>query len=322
MQKRLLSGIKPTGEIHIGNYFGAMRQFLELQDEYESFIFIADYHAFNQIQDPKELKANILEIAKAYLAIGLNPEKVLLFKQSDVSAVTELAWIFNCITPMAELERAHAYKDAKAKGKPINMGLFTYPILMAADILLYKSEVVPVGQDQKQHLEMAQDMAKKFNRLFGNTFKIPQELILKDAAVIPGLDGQKMSKSYKNTIGLFDEPRIVIKKTRSIKTDSRGASEPKDPATCNVFALHRLFSNKEEIKKLEGRYRNGKISYQESKDMLAERINDFLAPIRTKKAELDMNPAYVTDILEQGQIKANALAIKTLAEIKEKIGIS
>lgn len=322
MQKRLLSGVKPTGEIHIGNYFGAMRQFLELQDEYESYIFIADYHALNQIQDPKELKANTLEIAKAYLAIGLNPEKVTLFKQSDISAVTELAWIFNCITPMAELERAHAYKDAKAKGQPVNMGLFDYPILMAADILLYKSDAVPVGQDQKQHLEMAQDTAKKFNRLFGDTFKIPRELILKDAAVVPGLDGQKMSKSHKNTIGLFDEPRAVIKKVRSIKTDSRGASDPKDPKTCNVFALHRLFSDKEENKKLEERYRAGEISYKESKDLLAEHINRFLAPIRTKKAELDMNPAYVTDVLEQGQIKANALAVKTLAEVKEKIGVN
>lgn len=322
MKKRLLSGIKPTGDIHIGNYFGAMRQFLDLQNEYESFIFIADYHALNQIQNPKEMAQYSLDIAKAYLAIGLDPKKVALFKQSDVPAVTELAWIFNCLTPIAELERAHAYKDAKAKNNPINMGLFDYPVLMAADILLYNSDVVPVGQDQKQHLEIAQDTAKKFNRIFGETFKVPQELILKDVGAIKGLDGRKMSKSYKNTIGLFDDEKTINKKAMCITTDCRRADEPKDVEACSVFSLHRLFSAEAELKKLEKQYCEGSISYKESKELLAEKINKFLNPIREKKAELDKNPKLVEKILKEGAERAAAEAEKMIKEVKKKIGVA
>jgi len=319
--QRLLSGIKPTGEIHIGNYFGAMRQFLDLQNQFESFIFIADYHALNQLQNKDELSKNILEIAKAYLSIGLDPQKVVLFKQSDVPEVTELAWIFNCLTPIAELQRAHAYKDAVAKGNPINMGLFDYPVLMAADILMYNSEVVPVGQDQKQHLEMAQDMAKKFNNVFGETFKVPQERILGEVATVIGLDGRKMSKSYKNTIGLFDDEKQVIKKVMGIKTDSKGATDPKDPKTDNIFALHKLFATPEELKELEQAYKEGKISYKESKELLGERINNFLQPIREKKSEWDANEKQVKEILISGAARARQEAKEMMKKVREKIGV-
>lgn len=319
--KRLLSGIKPTGEIHIGNYFGAMRQFLDLQNEYDNFIFVADYHALNQTQDPEKIKKTTLEVAKAYLAIGLDPAKVTLFKQSDVPEVTELCWIFNCITPIAELQRAHAYKDAVAKKKPINMGLFDYPVLMAADILMYNSDVVPVGQDQKQHLEIAQGIAQKFNKIFGETFKVPQELILKDVAVIKGLDGQKMSKSYNNAIGLFDSSEVVKKKVMSVKTDSKGADEVKDPETCNIFALHKLFLSDKDLSILVKRYHEGKISYKESKEMLFEEMEKFLQPIRTKKAKLDEDDEYVIKVLEAGAKKAKEFAKIKMEEIRKKVGV-
>ncbi|MCX6778838.1 MAG: tryptophan--tRNA ligase [Candidatus Magasanikbacteria bacterium] len=318
---RLLSGIKPTGDIHIGNYFGAMRQFLDLQNEFENFIFIADYHALNQLQDAKELSKNILEIAKAYLAIGLDPQKVTLFKQSDVPEVTELAWIFNCLTPIAELQRAHAYKDAVAKGSPINMGLFDYPVLMAADILMYNADVVPVGADQKQHLEMAQDTAKKFNKVFGEVFKVPKERILASVATVPGLDGRKMSKSYKNTIGLFDSEKDVLKKVMTIKTDSKGANEKKDPAADNIFALHKLFATPEELKELERAYKEGGISYKESKELLGIRINNFLQPIRERKLELDVNEEKIKEILVAGAKKAKSEAVAMMKKIREKIGV-
>lgn len=319
--QRLLSGIKPTGEIHIGNYFGAMRQFLELQNQFESFIFIADYHALNQLQNKEELSKNILEIAKAYLSIGLDPQKVILFKQSDVPEVTELTWIFNCLTPLAELQRAHAYKDAVAKGKSVNMGLFDYPVLMAADILIYNSEVVPVGQDQKQHLEMAQDMAKKFNKVFGEIFKVPQERILGEVATVQGLDGQKMSKSYKNTIGLFDDEKTVLKKVMGIKTDSKSATDPKDPQTDNVFSLHKLFATAEELKELERAYKEGKISYKESKELLGGRINNFLQPIREKKLAWDANEEQVKEILKAGAGKARQEAQLMMKKVREKVGV-
>ncbi|KKR48971.1 MAG: Tryptophan-tRNA ligase [Candidatus Magasanikbacteria bacterium GW2011_GWC2_40_17] len=319
--QRLLSGIKPTGDIHLGNYFGAMRQFLDLQNEFDSFIFIADYHALNQLQNAKELSKNILEIAKAYLAIGLNPDKVTLFKQSDVPEVTELAWIFNCLTPIAELQRAHAYKDAMAKKLPVNMGLFDYPVLMAADILMYNSDVVPVGADQKQHLEVAQDMAKKFNKVFGEIFKVPQERILEGSATVPGLDGRKMSKSYKNTIGLFDSEKDVLKKVMTIKTDSKGASEPKDTKTDNIFSLHKLFATPDELKELERAYKEGQISYKESKELLGERINNFLQPLREKKLALDANEKMVKEILVQGAGKARNEAQAMMKRVREKIGV-
>lgn len=318
--KTLLSGIKPTGDIHIGNYFGAMKQFLEYQKKYKSFVFIADYHALNQNKDAKKIKDYTLEIAKAYLAVGLDPKKVILFKQSDVPQVTELCWIFNCILPMALLKRAHAYKDAIAKKEQVNMGLFDYPVLMAADILIYDSNVVPVGKDQKQHVEIAQETARIFNKTYGKTFKTPEVLIGKDVAVIQGLDGRKMSKSYNNVIGLFDSQEETKSKAMKIVTDSKKPDEPKNPEKCNVFYFHKLFSKKE-LPVLSKRYKEGKISYRESKEILAKNINKFLKPIREKKKKLDKNPSYIKKVLSDGAKKAFPVADKKLQEVKEKVGV-
>ncbi len=320
MKKRLVSGIKPTGNIHIGNYFGAMKQFLELQDKYESYIFIADLHALNQIQDPKILSKNILDIASAYIAIGLDPNKITIFRQSDIPYVTELCWIFNSITPMSMLKRAHAYKDAMSKNVNINLGLFDYPVLMAADILLYGADLVPVGQDQKQHLEITQEIARLFNNIFGETFSAPSEYINEEVSVVKGLDGRKMSKSYKNTIGLFDEENIIRKKVMSIVTDSKAPNEPKDPESCNIFSFHKLFSLKQ-LEDLRERYISGSISYKESKEILHENINSFLNPIRMRKAELDSNPDYVMGILKEGQIKAEKTAFPLISKVRKKTGL-
>ena len=319
MRKRLISGIKPTGSVHIGNYFGTMKQLIELQDSYESFVFIADYHALNQIHDQKQLSAFTLETAKAYLAVGINPEKAVLFRQSDVPTTTELCWILNSITPMGLLMRAHAFKDAQAKHEPVNAGLFDYPVLMAADILELKAHVVPVGKDQAQHLEMTVDIAETFNRIYGKTFEAPR-ILLADAAIVKGLDGRKMSKSYGNVIGLFDSARETSKKIRSIVTDSTPADAPKNPETCTVFHLHRLFSGGD-IPALRRRYLEGTISYQESKEMLSERVNQYFRPIREKKKELDESPKQVLDILKKGGERARAVAESTLREVRNKIGI-
>jgi tryptophanyl-tRNA synthetase len=320
-KERLVTGIKPTGDIHVGNYMGAMRQLLELQDGYDPYIFVADLHGLNQVQDAKELASVSLEIAKAYLAIGLDPEKVTLFRQSDVPQHTELCWIFNTFTPMATLELAHAYKDALANNKPANVGLFDYPVLMAADILLYDAKIVPVGNDQRQHVEIAREVARDFNRIFGETFIEPKERIHKDLATVPGTDGRKMSKSYKNTIGLFDSEEATKKTIMGVVTDSRGADEPKDPDTCNVFALHRLFSASM-LPELDRRYREGTISYKESKEILAENANAYLRPIREKKQELDQNPEYVLDILARGAAKAGKLAKVKMNDVRLKTGLN
>lgn len=318
-QKRLITGIKPTGDVHIGNYLGAMKPFIALQDSYEAFVFVADFHALNQIQDAKELSRLSLEIAKAYLAIGLDPAKVTLFRQSDVPKHTELAWIFNTITPMSLLELAHAYKDATAKGKTVAVGLFDYPVLMAADILMYDAHIVPVGSDQRQHVEIARELARYFNRIFGLTFVEPQALIQSDAAVVPGVDGRKMSKSYTNVISLFDTPENTMAQVMTIVTDSRGASDPKDPTTCTIFALHKFFSA-DILKDLDTRYRQGSISYKESKEILATNINASLSPIRAKKAELDNDEAGVLAILDAGREKAEMLAAQKMREVRERCG--
>lgn len=320
MKKRLLSGIKPTGDIHIGNYFGAMRQFVEMQDNYDNFVFIADMHALTTVQNAAELRKYTLEIAKAYLAVGLDPEKVHLFKQSEIEGIAELCWIFNCLTSISTLKLAHAYKDAEAKGKPVNMGLFDYPVLMAADILMYKSDVVPVGQDQQQHIEMSREIAKTFNNTFGDTFKLPDGVIVKTVATVKGTDGRKMSKSYDNTIGLFDSEEVLKKKIMSIVTDSKRPEDPKDPEECNIYALHKLFST-DRLKEIAQRYKEGKISYKESKDILFENMNNFLKPIRERKAELDKDEKYVLDVLSKGREAAQKVANQTMSEVKKKVGL-
>jgi tryptophanyl-tRNA synthetase len=311
-KKILLSGVKPTGLCHIGNYFGAMRQFVELSKEYESFIFIADYHALNLIQNKEEMRKAIIDVLLDYLAIGLNPKKVCLFKQSDIAEHTELAWIFDTITTMSYLQRAHAYKDAAANNREINVGTFNYPMLMAADILLYDADIVPVGQDQKQHVEYSRDMAEKFNRIFGETFKLPEAKIISGVASVPGLDGRKMSKSYGNTIPLFAELEEIRKCVMSIVTDSgRGIPE-------NVFAIHKLLRPEEELRKI---YEEKNGSYKEMKELLIEDLEKLIAPMRERRKELAGDIPRALKILKKGKKRAQKIASKKMSEIRQKIGV-
>lgn len=320
MKQRLITGFKPSGDIHFGNYLGAMKHLPELEEKYESFIFIPDYHALTTVQDGKKLPRFILEAAKALLALGLNPDKTIIFKQSDVPEVCELAWIFSCLIPMPILERAHAYKDARDKNKSINAGVFNYPVLMAADILIYKINVVPVGKDQKQHIEIARTIAQKFNNQFGKIFIEPQEIIRKEVETIIGLDGRKMSKSYNNIIGLFESDDATTKKVMSIKTDSRRPEESKNPDECAVFALHKHFS-KSGLNEIANRYKQGKIGYKESKEILAENINKELNKIRNKKKEFDENEDYVKKVLENGGKKAREIARETMKKVRKLVGL-
>jgi len=321
MKKRLLSGIQPSGTIHIGNYFGAIKQFVTLQDQYDSFVFIADLHAITTIQDKKELSQNIINVALDYLACGLDPEKVCLFKQSDVPVVAELAWYFNCITTMPYLERATAYKDAHMKAKEVNVGLFDYPILMAADILIYDSNVVPVGQDQKQHVEYARDTAQKFNNIFGETFIIPEPLIMKEVAIVPGIDGRKMSKSYGNTIPLFGTDEEIKKAVMKIVTDSKTPEEKKDPETCNIFALHKLFLNEDDLSILRDKYIKGGLGYKESKEMLLVEILNLIKPMREKREIYSKNLDKVREILNKGAEKAKKIAGEKINIIRDNVGV-
>ena len=312
-KKVLLSGVKPTGAPHIGNYFGAMKQFVDLQKDYEGYVFIADYHALNFIQSKEELRNNILGILLDYLAVGLNPEKLVIFKQSDISEHTELAWIFDTFTTMPYLERAHAYKDAKAKDREINVGTFNYPMLMAADILLYGSDIVPVGQDQKQHVEYARDTAEKFNRIFGETFKFPEAMIMKEVAVVPGTDGRKMSKSYGNTIPLFAEYEEIKKAVMSIVTDT-GGGIPK-----NVYAIHSLIRPASELLPI---YESKAGKYKELKELLIEDLEKFIAPLRERRKEFAKDIPKALAILKAGGEKAKAVASKKMEEVREKIGVN
>ncbi len=320
-EKILLSGVKPTGRPHIGNYLGAMKQFVEFQDDYESFVFIADLHALTTLQNPEELSKNIMDVALDYLAIGLNPDKVNLYKQSDTPQVTELAWIFNCVTTMPYLMRAHAFKDAEARNKEINVGLFDYPILMAADILIQDSDVVPVGIDQKQHVEIARDTAEKFNRIFGETFKLPEPLIVENMKIIPGTDGQKMSKNYKNTIGLFASDEEIKNAIMGIPTDSKGVDEPKDPETDKIFALHKFFTEGPEFEDIRDRYEGGAIGYKESKEILIRNITNFIAPLRERRLKLSKDTDSVIDILKKGGNKAKKRAEQKMEDVRKKIGV-
>ncbi|MFA6475954.1 MAG: tryptophan--tRNA ligase [Candidatus Paceibacterota bacterium] len=320
-KKILLSGVKPTGRPHIGNYFGAMKQFVDLQDDYQALVFIADLHSLTTTRDAKQLKQDTLDLVIDYLAIGLDPEKVIFYKQSEVLEHANLAWIFNCLTTMPYLARAHAYKDAEAKNKEVNVGLFDYPILMAADILLYDADVVPVGADQKQHVEIARDTAEKFNFNYGETFKLPEPLIMEGVKTIVGLDGQKMSKSYGNTIPLFADETELKRLIMTIKTDSKGVEEQKNPEECNVFALHKLFTPTEQLAEIKKRYVEGGIGYKESKDILFESMNNYLKPLREKREEIAKDPARVIEILKKGAVLARARAQAKMADVNAKVGI-
>lgn len=320
-KKILLSGVKPSGRVHIGNYFGAMKQFVDLQDKYECYIFIADYHAMTTVQNRAELMQGIIDVALDYLAVGLDPKKVTLFKQSDVPQVAELAWMFNCITTMPYLMRAHAFKDAEAKDKEINVGLFDYPMLMAADILIQDSDLVPVGKDQKQHVEYARDTAQKFNRIYGDTLKLSEPFILSDVETVPGTDGRKMSKSYDNVIPLFATDEEIKKAVMKIPTDSKGVDEPKNPDESIIFSIHKLFLESDALKKLKNKYEKGGMGYKEAKELLIKDLTDFIKPIRERREMLAKDMDTVLDILKDGGKRASARADKKMKEIREKVGV-
>jgi tryptophanyl-tRNA synthetase len=318
--RRILSGVQPTGKLHLGNYFGAVKQHIALQDEAESFYFIADYHALTTIQNPTLLRENTRDVALDYLALGLDPQKAVFFRQSDVPEVTELAWILGTVTNMGLLERAVSYKEKVEKGIEASVGLFSYPMLMAADILIYRSHLVPVGKDQVQHIEMTQDMAGKFNRAFREVFPIPNFRLDKESKVL-GTDGQKMSKSYGNTIEIFAEGKPLQKTVMSIKTDSKPLGSPLDPETCNVFALYSLFATDDEKTALAARYRSGNIGYGDSKKLLLAKIDDYFGPARAKRKELAASPDHVEAVLREGAHRARAEARQTMALVREAIGM-
>jgi tryptophanyl-tRNA synthetase len=318
--KRFLSGIQPSGKLHIGNYFGAIKQHIALQDEGPCFFFIADYHALTTVQNAATLREYVRDVALDYLALGLDPNKVNLFRQSDVPEVTELTWILSTVTNMGLLERAVSYKEKIEKGIEASVGLFTYPVLMAADILIYRSNVVPVGKDQVQHLEMTQDMAGKFNRSFGEVFPIPEYRLDKESKV-PGTDGQKMSKSYGNTIEIFAEGKALKKTVMGIVTDSLTVAEPKDPARSNVFALYSIFADDAEKAAMADRFRAGGMGYGEAKQALLAKIDGFFAPARERRKKLAQDAGYVEDVLRDGGRRARAEAQETMALVREVVGM-
>ncbi len=311
----LLSGIKPTGVPHIGNYFGALKQFVEFQTvgTHQCYFMVADYHALNTVQSAGEMRELTRDMILSFLAIGLNPEKSVLFKQSDVPAHTELAWIFDTITTMPYLMRAHAYKDAEAKGREVSVGTFNYPMLMAADILLYDAARVPVGADQKQHIEYARDAAEKFNRIYGNTFTLPEEYIVPDMAIVPGIDGQKMSKSYGNTIPLFASRHEIEELVMSIVTDSSG-ERPE-----NVYRIHNLVKSDRE---LETVYEEHKGKYKALKEALIEDLDAFITPMRERYHELSADPSVVTNALEKGAEAARSRANEKMEFVRRAVGVS
>jgi tryptophanyl-tRNA synthetase len=319
-RKRILSGVQPSGKLHIGNYFGAVKQHIALQDEGDCFYFIADYHALTTIQEAATLRENTRDVALDYLALGLDPGKAIFFRQSDVPEVTELSWILSTVTNMGLLERAVSYKEKLDKGIEASVGLFTYPTLMAADILIYRSHVVPVGKDQVQHLEMTQDMAGKFNRTYREVFPIPAYRLDKESKVL-GTDGQKMSKSYGNTIEIFAEGKPLQRTVMGIKTDSTPLGQPLNPDTCNVFALYSLFAADAEKAELAGRYRAGSIGYGDAKKLLLGKIETYFAPARERRKQLAQNADYVEEVMRKGAQRARAEAQATMALVREAVGM-
>ncbi|MEX2404531.1 MAG: tryptophan--tRNA ligase [Balneolales bacterium] len=322
MNKTILSGIQPSGRLHLGNYFGAIRQHLEMQDQGEALYFIANYHSLTSLSDGEKLKRYTLDVTLDYLALGMDPDKCTFFAQSDVPQVTELAWILGTLCPVSLMEKGVAYKDKVAQGLPANIGLFTYPILQAADILIYGSDLVPVGADQKQNIEMARDLAAKFNHTYGSeVLKLPEAYIVESVASVPGIDGRKMSKSYNNAIDIFDEGKTLKKKVMSIQTDSKELEEPKDPEACNVFALIKLFGSKERVEETEKDYRQGGFGYGHAKKRLLGLIEDHFFEAREKRKLLEKNEDYVIEILREGGKKARSKAEETMKSVREMAGI-
>ncbi len=318
---RVLSGIQPTGRPHWGNFFGAIRQYIDLQEDNDGFYFIADLHALTTVRNPDDLRRNTLDAALDLLALGLNPEKATLFVQSEVPEVSELTWLLMTGTPMGLLERCHAYKEKKAKGVAADAGLFTYPVLMAADILAYDSEVVPVGEDQVQHIEVCRDLAGSFNHTFGETFVMPKAKTLDHGAKVPGTDGQKMSKSYNNTLPLFGEIKPIRKQIMRITTDSRPMEEAKEPDEDHLFQLYRLFASPAEIEEMAAMYRRGGFGYGQVKTAVADASEAYFADARARRAELAANLDYVHQTLRTGADRARQVAGEVLSRAQRACGL-
>jgi tryptophanyl-tRNA synthetase len=318
---RILSGIQPSGVLHIGNYFGMMRPAIALQAEGEAFYFIADYHALTSVRDPKALRENSRLVALDFLACGLDPERGTLFRQSDVPQVTELAWILSTIAPMSLLERAHSYKDKLARGLAATVGLFDYPVLMAADILIYDSDIVPVGKDQKQHIEIARDLAVKMNETFGQIFKLPQPRIHTATEVVPGIDGQKMSKSYGNNIDIFGDEKEMRKRVMSIVTDSTLVEAPKDPSRSTIFQLYSLFASKNEIAEMRQQFQKGGTGYGDFKKQLFEKLWEYFTPMRKRRAEILADKTYMDNVLARGAKRANEIADQVMQRVRNAVGL-
>lgn len=318
---RILSGIQPSGTLHLGNYFGMMKPAIELQERGEAFYFIADLHALTTVRDPQMLAAHCRDVALDFLACGLDPAKSRFFRQSAIPGVTELAWILSVLTPMGLLERCHSYKDKTAKGIAPTHGLFAYPVLMAADILIYESDVVPVGRDQKQHLEVTRDLVIKFNEAYGEVLKMPSPHIQDSTAIVPGLDGAKMSKSYGNAIGIFEEEKALKKKIMGIQTDSTPIADPKPVENSPILGLYRLVATPKDVALMEEQFRSGGVGYGDFKKRLFEAVWTFFAPFRERRAALAADPAFVESVLKSSAEKANALAEKTLAKVRAAVGL-
>jgi tryptophanyl-tRNA synthetase len=318
---RILSGIQPSGVLHIGNYFGMMRPAIALQAEGEALYFIADYHALTSLRDPQALRENIRRVALDFLACGLDPERATLFRHSDVPQVTELAWILSTVAPMGLFERAHSYKDKLARGMAATVGLFNYPVLMAADILIYDSDIVPVGKDQKQHIEMTRDLAVKMNETFGQIFKLPEARIQAATETVPGVDGQKMSKSYGNNIDIFGDEKETRKRVMSIVTDSMPVDAPKDAANSTIFKLYSLVASKDEIAGMREQFVKGGTGYGDFKKQLFEKLWEYFAPMRKRRQEILNDKSYIDDVLTRGARRANEIADKVMTCVRERVGL-
>ncbi len=318
---RILSGIQPSGALHIGNYFGMMRPAIALQAEGEALYFIADYHALTTVRDPETLRANSRRVALDFLACGLDPERATLFRHSDVPQVTELTWILSTVAPMGLLERAHSYKDKLARGIAPTVGLFSYPVLMAADILIYDSDIVPVGKDQKQHIEMTRDLAVKMNETFGQVFKLPEPRINPQTQVVPGLDGQKMSKSYGNNIDIFGDEKETRKRVMSIVTDSTPVEAPKDPERSTIVQLYSLFASKDESANMKERFKKGGTGYGDFKKELFEKLCEFFAPMRQRREEILRDKSYIDNVLTKGAKHANEIADQVMQRVRAAVGL-
>jgi tryptophanyl-tRNA synthetase len=318
---RILSGIQPSGTPHLGNYFGMMKPAIELQERGEAYYFIADFHALTTVQNAEALRANVRELALDFLACGLDPARSVFFRQSDVPQVAELAWILSTVTPMGLLERCHSFKDKTSRGIAASHGLFAYPVLMAADILIYDSDIVPVGRDQKQHLEVTRDIAIKMNETYGEIFKLPEPAIQESTAVVPGLDGAKMSKSYQNTIDLFAPENVLRKKIMGIKTDSTPVEAPKPVEGSVILALHKLVASEADHRAMENDFLNGGVGYGDLKKRLFVAVWDYFAPFRAKRAELESDHGQVDQVLADGAGKAAEVADAVMRRVRKAVGI-